>query len=73
MQYNWAISTQLIASSFKACAISVAFGASEDCSIHCLEHNGIDADAVSDISQLTSEMLAAPYVDDDDPFLDRRR
>ena len=49
MRYNWAISTQLIASSFKTCAISVAFDAREGSSIHRLKHGGVAADAVSDI------------------------
>ena len=42
---------------------------SEDSSIHCLKQNGIAADVVSHISQLTAELLAAPYDNDDDPFL----
>ena len=63
------ISTEVRVSSFKASGISVEVDGSEDSSIHCLKQGGVAAGVPSNISQLTAEMLAAPDVNDNDPFL----
>ena len=53
----------------QTCEISIVVDGSEDSSIRRLKHGGIAADAVSNISQLPAEKLAASDVNDNDPFL----
>ena len=62
--------TQLAHAQYKqTCGISVGVDGGKDPFIHCLKQGGVAADAVANISWLTMEKLAAPDMNDDDPFL----
>ena len=64
-----AISIEVIGSSLKACGISFAIDGSKDSSIHCFKQGAVATDIASTISWLTDEMLAAPDMNDNNPFL----
>ena len=66
---SWeALSSELIAKSFRACGISVNIDGSEDGDVHCLKDGGVAEDARVAIDRDTGTLLSGEDRDYSDPF-----